>query len=251
MSEVWKGPLIQIDEYRWRIPKEYKPGMRVDGLIFASKELIEQIRQDQAPEQVANVAFLPGIVGYSIAMPDIHWGYGFPVGGVAAMDLDEGVISPGGIGYDINCLHPNTRILTAHGYWRTIGSMQAEWLDQQVTCFELLEGQRTSTAVAAVMQVQPRNRVYRLRTATGFEIIATSEHPFWTPDGMKPLKHLKIGEPVALYPFEGVPYADPPDEILLDTEQVRDHLLKQGKSEKRDSSNHYTAPAARAATLAR
>jgi tRNA-splicing ligase RtcB len=231
MSEVWKGPLIQIDEYRWRIPKEYKPGMRVDGLIFASKELIEQIRQDQAPEQVANVAFLPGIVGYSIAMPDIHWGYGFPVGGVAAMDLDEGVISPGGIGYDINCLHPNTRILTAHGYWRTIGSMQAEWLDQQVTCFELLEGQRTSTAVAAVMQVQPRNRVYRLRTATGFEIIATSEHPFWTPDGMKPLKHLKIGEPVALYPFEGVPYADPPDEILLDTEQVRDHLLKQGKSE--------------------
>jgi tRNA-splicing ligase RtcB len=103
MSEVWKGPLIQIDEYRWRIPKEYKPGMRVDGLIFASKELIEQIRQDQAPEQVANVAFLPGIVGYSIAMPDIHWGYGFPVGGVAAMDLEEGVISPGGIGYDINC----------------------------------------------------------------------------------------------------------------------------------------------------
>ncbi len=77
--------------------------MRVDGLIFASDAMIEQIKQDQAPEQVANVAFLPGIVGYSIAMPDIHWGYGFPVGGVAAMDVDEGVISPGGIGYDINC----------------------------------------------------------------------------------------------------------------------------------------------------
>jgi tRNA-splicing ligase RtcB len=231
MSEVWKGPLIQVDEYRWRIPKEYKPGMRVDGLIFANKELLEQIRQDQAPEQVANVAFLPGIVGYSIAMPDIHWGYGFPVGGVAAMDLEEGVISPGGIGYDINCLHPNTRVLTAHGYWRTIGSMQAEWIDQQVTCFELLDGKRTRAAVAALMQVQPGNRVYRLRTATGYEIIATEEHPFWTPDGMKPLKHLKIGEPVALYPFEGVPYAPPPDEILLDTEQLRNHLLKQGKSE--------------------
>jgi tRNA-splicing ligase RtcB len=103
MSQVWKGPLEPIDEYRWRIPKSYKPGMRVDGLIFASKEMIEQIKQDQAPEQVANVAFLPGIVGCSIAMPDIHWGYGFPVGGVAAMDLEEGVISPGGIGYDINC----------------------------------------------------------------------------------------------------------------------------------------------------
>jgi len=103
MSQVWKGPLEQIDEYRWRIPKSYKPGMRVDGLIFASKAMIEQIKQDQAPEQVANVAFLPGIVGCSIAMPDIHWGYGFPVGGVAAMDVEEGVISPGGIGYDINC----------------------------------------------------------------------------------------------------------------------------------------------------
>jgi len=103
MSQVWKGPLEQIDEYRWRIPKSYKLGMRVDGLIFASKPMIEQIKQDQAPEQVANVAFLPGIVGCSIAMPDIHWGYGFPVGGVAAMDLEEGVISPGGIGYDINC----------------------------------------------------------------------------------------------------------------------------------------------------
>lgn len=103
MSQVWKGPLEQIDEYRWRIPKSYKPGMRVDGLIFASKAMIGQIKQDQAPEQVANVAFLPGIVGYSIAMPDIHWGYGFPVGGVAAMDMEEGVISPGGIGYDINC----------------------------------------------------------------------------------------------------------------------------------------------------
>ncbi len=102
MSEVWKGPLEQIDEYRWRIPKSYKPGMRVDGIIFASKRMIEQIKQDQAPEQVANVAFLPGIVKASLAMPDIHWGYGFPIGGVAAMDLEEGVISPGGVGYDIN-----------------------------------------------------------------------------------------------------------------------------------------------------
>ncbi|MFN4033572.1 MAG: RtcB family protein [Fimbriimonadales bacterium] len=103
MSQVWSGPLERIDDHRWRIPKTYKSGMRVDGLIFASDAIIEQIKQDQAPEQVANVAFLPGIVGCSIAMPDIHWGYGFPVGGVAAMDLDSGVISPGGIGYDINC----------------------------------------------------------------------------------------------------------------------------------------------------
>jgi tRNA-splicing ligase RtcB len=127
MSQVWKGPLEQIDEYRWRIPKSYKPGMRVDGLIFASKAMIEQIKQDQAPEQVANVAFLPGIVGYSIAMPDIHWGYGFPVGGVAAMDMEEGVISPGGIGYDINC---GVRLLRTDLTEKQVRPRLKELLDQ-------------------------------------------------------------------------------------------------------------------------
>ncbi len=96
--------LERVDETRWRIPKSYKPSMRVDGLIFADDVLIESIRQDNAPEQVANVATLPGIVGASLAMPDIHWGYGFCIGGVAATDPAEGgVISPGGVGYDINC----------------------------------------------------------------------------------------------------------------------------------------------------
>src|SRR5438105_1396666 len=103
-KEVYHGPLEQIDTCCYRIPRSYKPGMRVDGLIFASAQLIEQVKKDQAAEQVANVAFLPGIQHASLAMPDIHWGYGFPIGGVCATDPDEGgVISPGGIGYDINC----------------------------------------------------------------------------------------------------------------------------------------------------
>jgi tRNA-splicing ligase RtcB len=99
----WQGQLIEIDDYRWKIPESYKTGMRVPGLIYASKEMLESIRDEQTLEQVANVAFLPGIVGYSLAMPDIHWGYGFPIGGVAAMDIKDGVVSPGGVGYDINC----------------------------------------------------------------------------------------------------------------------------------------------------
>jgi len=98
------GPLEQIDETCWRIPRDYKLGMNVEGRIFADQRLIAQIRADQAPEQVANVAFLPGIQLASLAMPDIHWGYGFCIGGVCATDPDEGgVISPGGVGYDINC----------------------------------------------------------------------------------------------------------------------------------------------------
>ena len=102
--DLWQGPLERIDEYRWRIPKSYKPGMRVDGIIYADEAMIKDIRSDRAAEQVANVAFLPGIVKASMAMPDIHWGYGFPIGGVAATDVDAGgVVSPGGVGFDINC----------------------------------------------------------------------------------------------------------------------------------------------------
>lgn len=99
----WSQILERIDENRWRLPKSFKEGMRVDGVIFADSQLMEIIDQENAIEQVANVAFLPGIVGNSLAMPDIHWGYGFPVGGVAATDYHKGVISPGGIGFDINC----------------------------------------------------------------------------------------------------------------------------------------------------
>jgi len=97
------GTFERIDDFRWRLPTEFMDGMRVPGIIVASRRLLEDIRSEQTPQQVANVATLPGIVTASLAMPDIHWGYGFPVGGVAAMDMDGGVISPGGIGYDINC----------------------------------------------------------------------------------------------------------------------------------------------------
>lgn len=99
----WQGQFVKIDDYHWEIPSSYKDGMRVPGLIYASEEMLKSIREEQALVQVANVAFLPGIVKFSMAMPDIHWGYGFPIGGVAAMNVKDGVISPGGVGYDINC----------------------------------------------------------------------------------------------------------------------------------------------------
>jgi tRNA-splicing ligase RtcB len=103
MSNQWTGPLQAAGPCRYLIPRSYKPQMRADGIIFASDEMLADIKSDQSPEQVANVACLPGIVGRSIAMPDIHYGYGFPIGGVAATDVEGGVVSPGGVGYDINC----------------------------------------------------------------------------------------------------------------------------------------------------
>jgi tRNA-splicing ligase RtcB len=99
----WSGPIQKIDNYRWRIPKSYKAGMRTDGIVYATEIMLDQIKKDESLEQVANVATLPGIAGPSLAMPDIHWGYGFPIGGVAAFGWEDGVVSPGGVGYDINC----------------------------------------------------------------------------------------------------------------------------------------------------
>ncbi len=95
--------LVQIDETLWEIPAEARSDMRVPARIFADRELLEAILGDQSLEQLQNVATLPGIVDAALAMPDVHQGYGFPVGGVAAMELPDGVVSPGGVGYDINC----------------------------------------------------------------------------------------------------------------------------------------------------
>src|SRR5258708_4060826 len=104
-----KIPLERVDNYRWRIPQRYNSDMRVPGIIFADDELIAQILEDNSLHQVVNVAALPGIVGRSVVMPDKHWGYGFGGGGVGATRIDDGVVSPGGIGFDINC---GVRMLT-------------------------------------------------------------------------------------------------------------------------------------------
>lgn len=95
--------LIKIDPYRYVVPKTFRAGMNVEGLIYANDELIQPIENDLTLQQVANVATLPGLVGRSLAMPDAHQGYGFAIGGVAAMDIDKGVVSAGGVGFDINC----------------------------------------------------------------------------------------------------------------------------------------------------
>ena len=95
--------LEKLDDYRWLVPRSTKPGMLTDALIYADETLLQDLLKDLSIEQAINVAMLPGIVGRSLAMPDIHQGYGFPIGGVAATDPHQGgVISPGGVGFDIN-----------------------------------------------------------------------------------------------------------------------------------------------------
>src|SRR5439155_974787 len=101
MSSTVVAGAIQLDAFRWMLPRE--DGMRVPGILFADRPLLERMMSDRTPEQVRNAAHLPGILEASIAMPDAHWGYGLPVGGVVATDPEDGVISPGAVGYDIGC----------------------------------------------------------------------------------------------------------------------------------------------------
>jgi len=223
-----KYSLKKIDDYRWEIPKT--GGMRVPGLLYADEKMLKVVQQDNTPLQVMNVAHLPGIVKYSLAMPDMHWGYGFCVGGVAATDPEKGgVISPGGIGYDINCLSPDTSILHPLGYTLRIKDFEKLWLNESVNCFDFEEGNLTSTKIVNLLKRLPENKVYKITTKTGKTVIATEDHPFYTKDGMVILKKLKVGDEVAIYPFEGVPYEKPSDEIILKEEKVRELLLKLGK----------------------
>ncbi|MCL1599794.1 MAG: RtcB family protein [Actinomycetia bacterium] len=123
--------LQRHDEYRWEI--ERTGGMQVPGVVFASESLIAKAREDRALDQVANVAHLPGIVTASFAMPDIHWGYGFPIGGVAATDVAAGgVVSPGGVGFDIGC---GVRLLSSHlteADWHRRGGWIMDRLDGSI-----------------------------------------------------------------------------------------------------------------------
>jgi tRNA-splicing ligase RtcB len=103
MARPAKIPVERLDALRHRIPRDERRGMRTDVIVYASDRLLEQIARDLSLQQAINVATLPGIVGHSLAMPDIHQGYGFPIGGVAGTDWESGVVSPGGVGFDINC----------------------------------------------------------------------------------------------------------------------------------------------------
>lgn len=143
----FSGPLERVNEYLWRIPRSYKSEMRVDGLIYASDALMSHLCGDQAPEQVANVATLPGIQVASLAMPDIHWGYGFTIGGVCATDPEEGgVISPGGVGYDINC---GVRLVRSNLFYQEVKPFQQRLVD------ELFKAVPTGTGRKGKYRFQP------------------------------------------------------------------------------------------------
>ncbi|MEM2270876.1 MAG: RtcB family protein, partial [Nitrososphaerota archaeon] len=219
-------PLQKVGPNVWVIPKSYRQDMRVPVYVFASEKLLEKMTTDRTLIQGVNVATLPGVQKHVAVLPDAHEGYGFPIGGVAAMDATEGVISPGGVGYDINCLPAGTMVLTSLGYRIPIERFTG---DEEVVCVN----QKRSVPAGIVFVIKKgRDRLLRIRTKSRFVLTATPDHPVLTPDGMKPLEEIRPGERIALFPFEGVEYEDPGDRVILDEtdlpENVRSELKKRG-----------------------
>ena len=226
---VEKKDFRRVDKFIWELPKETRPDMRVPARIFASAEMLDSAFRDRTVEQLVNTATLPGILKYAMAMPDFHEGYGFPIGGVAAMDAKTGVISPGGVGYDINCIAGDSRVLHEFGYTLPIARMQEGWERARLRCQDFRAEQEAATPVVLYLRRKPHVPVYRLTTETGDKIVATADHPFWTPYGMQPLETLQPGDLVALYPFEGVEYEEPEDRVLVDEADVERVLRDLGK----------------------
>ena len=134
----------KISDVIWEIDKNFKPGMNVPVRVFGSKKILDGMDL-QVYDQASNVATLPGIQKYSFVMPDGHSGYGFSIGGVAAMDVENGgVISPGGIGFDINCLHPDTKILTKFGCFKKIKDLEKNFSNGKFSFMDLSSRKKLS-----------------------------------------------------------------------------------------------------------
>lgn len=226
---VRKQDFRRISDVLWEVPKEYRSDMTVPARLYATERMLEEILNDRSVEQLVNSATLPGLVRYALAMPDIHQGYGFPIGGVVASRTSDGVISPGAIGYDINCLAGDAVILHEHGYTRRIADMAETWQASTLTCFRFDQPQREATQPVLWFGQPPQAQVLRLITETGREIRATADHPFWTEDGMVPLERLAFGDRIAVYPFEGVPYEPPSDDLIVTEEALTEFLEGLGK----------------------
>ena len=213
--------MVKVKENVWELPKEYKKEMNVPGRVYLNDVLFENM-EDDVLEQVANVACLPGIQKYSLAMPDAHYGYGFCIGGVAAFDEKTGVISPGGVGFDISCLTPNSKILTEDKYFIKLEDLK-EKLDVKLKIYNIKEGLGDSSDVVFVSERDENNSIIRITTNNGRILEGSADHPVLTPNGYVPMGMLKEEHDIVAYPFEGVEYEEPSDNIILDEKDFAEY----------------------------
>jgi len=214
-----KEKLKEVRQDVWELPASAKQGMRVPARLFLSKKLLGDV-EEGALEQVANVAFLPGIQKYSIALPDMHFGYGFPIGGVAALDFETGGLSPGGIGFDINCTHPDAKVSCSFGTWKRIKNMEADWEKNSLKFLDCEKTKIEDTSVVCFMKRMEDGFVYEIKTESGRKIQVTAEHPILTENGMRKAENLTPNDSLYVYPFSGVEYEHPSSDVIIDASDI-------------------------------
>jgi len=200
----------KVGKATWKMEKE--GDMKVPAYIFANDKLIEGMGKDRTMGQLRNIAGLPGIIKHALLMPDGHEGYGFPIGGVAAFDAEEGIVSPGGVGYDINCLLPGTKITTSLGYTKPIESFEEEFSFVVQTDGTVLKQGKVSLKTGKedknainFMSKKHLGKIYKIQTLGG-TVAVTADHPLITPQGKKLPTEMNMGDTVLTYPFEGIEY---------------------------------------------
>ncbi|MEM5802251.1 MAG: intein-containing RctB family protein [Candidatus Aenigmatarchaeota archaeon] len=235
-GELKKPEFKKITDIVWEIPTSFKHGMKVPVRIYAKENLLNSMDLEVF-DQAANAAMFPGLLKYSYVFSDGHSGYGVPVGWCGAFDLKEGIISPGAIGFDINCVAGNTKIISEFGYFKNISDFEKK-LDEKVVCMDLNERIEDKDEPILFLKQKPKEKVIKIKTKAGYELIATIDHPILTPNNMIKAGELKEGDYVAIYPFEGVKYEEPSDEIILDEESIikaigmRKKIIKELKDRK-------------------
>ncbi len=208
--------LEKLREHVWKIPQE--DSMRVPAIVLASETLLEEIGDDKTLQQLKNTTELPGIQQHAICMPDGHQGYGFPVGGVAGIDAETGCISPGAVGYDINCLSGDTDVLLEFGRRESLESVVHQFEGERA----VVSGESMVPSEIVLATETSGKTVYEIETLTGETIKATEDHPFLTPDGMVDVHDLSEGDSVYVNPFRGFPNEELPEFVVLDEADFKD-----------------------------
>lgn len=222
-----KMKIKQIGNAVWELEKE--GAMKVPALIFGTIPIMEKMKNDRTLLQLQNVASLDGIINYAMVMPDGHEGYGFPIGGVAAFDAEEGIVSPGGIGYDINCTDAETKILLEHGVYVRIKEIE-ESIGVHKTKFTDFEDFSVKNAnILFFMKRHEKQVIYEIKTKTGKLLKVTSDHPIYTKEGMKKADRVSTNDFVAVCGYEGIQYKKPNNEIIVDEKTILETFSSQRK----------------------
>lgn len=222
-------PPKKIGENEYLIEADSNYGMKVPVRIFANESLINKMMTDRTLMQARNVASIPGILSHGVVLPDGHEGYGFPVGGVAAMDAKEGMISPGGVGYDINCLHPSTRVCREEGTWKCIDKIGD---NDNTLSFDTKTKSTIKTTPILTLRKKNKGTIFKITTRFGREILVTGDHPLLTDKGMVNTNTVSTGTRLVSHGFKGLEYTEPEQSLIYSSADIDQAMKELGISER-------------------